>query len=54
MKKSNSNSTNNAHLEFWASYWNLTAEQLRSIIVKIGSSSFLQIQKYMESKLTKS
>jgi len=42
-----------SHLEFWAAYWNITIGQLRSVIDKIGSRSFLKIQNYMESKLTR-
>ena len=43
----------NSHLEFWAAYWNISAEQLRGVITKIGSSSFLKIQDYMETKLSR-
>ena len=41
------------YLEFWASYWNISAAQLASVISKIGSSSFLKIQTYMEEKLSR-
>ena len=47
------NQQDNLPVEFWASYWNLTAEQLKSIISKIESRDFIKIQNYIQIKLSR-
>jgi hypothetical protein len=49
----NNTQIENLYLEFYASYWNITAEQFECIIIKIGSDDFLKIHHYVESKLTR-
>lgn len=52
MKKTD-NKQDNSPIEFWASYWNLTAEQLKTIISKIESKDFIKIQNYIQLKLSR-
>ncbi|MEO6177036.1 MAG: hypothetical protein ABIP27_17920 [Flavobacterium circumlabens] len=47
------NQQDNLPVAFWASYWNLTAEQLKSIISKIESRDFIKIQNYIQIKLSR-
>jgi hypothetical protein len=47
------NKQESGHIEFWASYWNLTPEQLKSIISKIESRNFIKIQNYIQLKLSR-
>ncbi|WP_456311732.1 hypothetical protein [Pseudomonas shirazensis] len=51
--KNTENKQEGSHIEFWASYWNLTSEQLKSIISKIESRDFVKIQNYIQIKLSR-
>lgn len=51
--KEKENQQDHLHIELWASYWNLTAEQLKSIISKIESRDFIKIQNYIQIKLSR-
>lgn len=51
--KNTDHKQDHSHIEFWASYWNLTAEQLKSIITKIESRDFIKIQNYIQLKLSR-
>ncbi|WP_161568401.1 hypothetical protein [Flavobacterium cupreum] len=45
--------TGEIHYDLWASYWNLTTEQLQCVITRIGSTDFLKIQHYIQARLTR-
>lgn len=51
--KNSENNQDSSHMEFWASYWNLTPDQLKTIISKIESRNFVKIQNYIQLKLSR-